>query len=794
MRPRWYKVLRDLFYNRTRTALVVLSIAVGVWAFGTVLAAQIVFSRALHESYLSINPASATITTNAFEDTLVDAVRHVPGVGQVQGRRAVTARIQTGPETWQDTVLYVLPTDGVTEVGVVKPWAGAWPPPKNTVLIERASMAKAHATLGGPITIALTGKDPRTMPVAGTTYDLSLPPAIIAGQVFGYISFDTLEWLGGPRGYNQIVFVVSENRGDEQHIHAVAADVERLIKRGGREIINTDVPTPLQHPIEAILPPMLGMMTMIGFLTVLISIFLIINTIGAILTQQTRQIGIMKAIGARSKQIAGLYFVLSAAFGVLALVFAIPLSIASAYALTAFLCSQMNVDMFGFSMPLSVLATEVATALLVPMIAASFPIRSVARRPAREALAGDSSAPTEHTPIDRFLERLRGLTRPTRLALRNTFRRKGRLARTLIALSLGGAVFISSMTLGSSLFTTLDASIASQRYDVEIQFSRTYRDAQVMPSIMKVPEVTSVESLLRDVVFPVHDDGSTGEMMNLRAMPAGTVMFSPRMAAGRWLVPSDEHGVVLSTNINIKEPGLQVGDEITLQIGGENYRWQIVGLIDELMPPTNPTWVYVTLDAYTNAVGKAGRTDTMRVATVNHDAASQKATAEALERQLKADGYEVRLIHNRSEDRAILAERFSMVSVIMVLLALIIGIVGGLSLAGTMSINVLERTREIGIMRAIGAKDSAIRQIVLSESVATATLAWLIGTIISFPMSYAMDYGIGMGMLNAPMIWVYSWFSVALWLGFSLLVAVVASLLPARAAVRLTVREVLSYE
>ncbi|NTU78368.1 MAG: FtsX-like permease family protein [Chloroflexales bacterium] len=794
LRPRWKKVIRDLAFNRTRTALVVLSIAVGVFAFGTIMAGRIVLQRELRTSFLATNPASAIITTEPFDDDLVEAVRGLPNVAEAQGRRAVAVRIQTGPEAWQDTVLYVLPNDGVTEVGIVKPWQGAWPAPDNAILIERASLAKTRSQLGGLITLQLSGHDARSMPIAGLTHDLSLPPAVISGQVFGYITFDTLEWLGGPQGYNQLAIVVEGDRTDEAHIRAVAADVERLIERGGREVLNTDVPTPLQHPVEVILPTLLAIMATIGSLALLISTFLIINTISAILTQQTRQIGVMKAIGARAGQIAGMYFVLAASFGLLALVIAVPLSYLGGLTLTGFLSSQLNVDIVGFQLPPQVLLIELAAALLVPLVAAAAPIRGVTHRPAREALAGDTAAPAEPTPIDRLISRMRHLTRPTRLALRNTFRRKGRLARTLVALALGGAVFVSAMTLRASLFTTLDESIASQRYDVEVQFSRPYRVARVAPAALAVPGVTSVEALLRDTAFPVRADGSTGDAMSVRAMPAGTAMFSPRMSEGRWLLPGDDHAIVLSTNIKNKEPGTRVGDELKIKIGDDEQSWRVVGFIEELQPPVNPVLVYISLDAYTRVYGGVGRTDTLRVATVGHDPASHKATAEAMERQLESDGYDVRLIHSRSEDRAILAERFNLISVVLSIMATLIGIVGGLGLAGTMSINVLERTREIGIMRAVGAADRAVRQIVVSEGLVIACLAWLIGTIISLPMSYAMCYAFGLGLLNTPLTWTYALPAVAIWLGAVLLIALVASLLPARSAVRLTVREVLAYE
>ncbi|NNJ12159.1 FtsX-like permease family protein [Chloroflexales bacterium ZM16-3] len=796
MRPRWHKVLRDLISSPTRTIMVVLSIAIGVFAFGAILATRTIITEQLHTSYLAINPSSATITTDPFNDDLIDAVRNVPGVAQAQGVRVVSARIATGPQQWQDTALYVLPDEGWRDIGIVKPWQGAWPPPKNALLIERASLGKTKAAVGDTVRIEIAGQDSREIPIAGLTYDLSLQPAVISGQVYAYVSFDTLEWLGGPRSYNQIQFVVSEGRADESHIQAVADAVGRLVERSGRTVINTDVPTPpLQHPLEILLPTILFILTSLGLLSLLISGFLIINTISAILTQQTRQIGIMKAIGARADQITGLYFGLSAGFGVLALLFAVPLGVLGSYGLTQFLASQFNLDIVNFRFPLPVLGLQVAAALIVPMATAALPIRAVASRPAREALSGETSAPPagRDAPAGRLYEALH-ISRPTRLALRNTFRRRGRLARTLIALALGGGVFITVMTLRASLFTTLDESIASQRYDVEVQFARPYRDAQAEQAVLGVPGVTGAESLLRNMAFPVLADGTTAEGINLRAIPANTDMFAPRMAGGRWLLPADGRAVVLTSNYLVKAPQTRVGDEITLEINGDNYRWRVVGFIEELIPPVSPAWAYVTIDAYTQALGGVGRTDTLRVATAGHDAASHAAAARAMEQQLTDDGFAVRLIHTRTEDRNILAERFNVLTAVLSIMAMIIGTVGGLGLAGTMSINVLERTREIGVMRAIGASDEAVQQIVLSEGLIIGGIAWVISTIISVPMSLAMGYAFGMALLNTPLIWVYSLPAVAMWLGLVLLIASVASVLPARSASRLTVREVLAYE
>jgi putative ABC transport system permease protein len=679
-------------------------------------------------------------------------------------------------------------------VNIVRPWQGAWPAPDQALLIERASLAKTRASLGDTVNVQISGQDVRVLPIAGLTHDLSLPPAAIAGQAFGYITADTLAWLGGPAGYNQLRIVVAEQRRDPDHIRAVAAEVQRLVERGGREVHAVDVPTPLQHPAEVVLPTVLSILATLGALALVISAFLIVNTVGAILTQQTRQIGVMKAIGARAVQIAGLYFAMALSFGLLALLVAVPMSALAAFFLTRYLGSQLNIDILQFRPPPFVLLLQIGAALLVPVVAASVPIYSVATRPTREALAGASDAPVKATLVDRLIGAIRGLSRPTRLALRNTFRRKGRLARTLAALALGGAVFISVLTLNASLYTTLDASIASQRYDVEVQLGRLYRSDQTMAAAGATPGITHVESLRRDSALPVRADGSTGEALSLRALPADTAMFAPRMVSGRWLLPGDGNALVMTSNYMLKERGARIGDTIRLEIGGERRDWLLVGIAEELIPPTSPAWAYVPLEAYTALMGRAGRTDTLRITTVGHDAASHAAATATLERTLETQGFELRLIRSRSEDRAMLSERFTILTTVLGIMSLLIGAVGGLGLAGTMSINVLERTREIGVMRAIGASDGAVRQVVMSEGLAIAVLAWGIGTLLSLPMSFAMCRFFGTQLLNAPLSWVYSLPGVFGWLGIVLVIAAIASLLPARAAARLTVREVLAYE
>ena len=113
---------------------------------------------------------------------------------------------------------------------------------------------------------------------------------------------------------------------------------------------------------------------------------------------------------------------------------------------------------------------------------------------------------------------------------------------------------------------------------------------------------------------------------------------------------------------------------------------------------------------------------------------------------------------------------------------------------GTMSTNVLERTREIGVMRAIGASDGAVLRIVVVEGVIIGMISWFIGAALAFPIGAGLSTAVGRVLFSTPLPYVFSVSGVVTWFVIVAVLAGVASFLPAWNASRLTVREVLAYE
>ena len=208
LNPRWKKVLRDLFANRTRTMLVVLSIAVGVFAVGAVQSSQNILTREMNRTWNSTRPASARLSLSAFEQDFVESIQRMPEIVAAEGRRSAWARTTSGQETKQIELVGIRDFDDI-HVGAIFPEQvspGTWPPPKRQILLERNSLAFLGVAIGDMIDIELNSKRYK-LQVAGTAYNPDEPGPTFLQNAAGFVTLDTMEWLGQSRQFDRLLII-----------------------------------------------------------------------------------------------------------------------------------------------------------------------------------------------------------------------------------------------------------------------------------------------------------------------------------------------------------------------------------------------------------------------------------------------------------------------------------------------------------------------------------------------------------------------------------------------------------
>ena len=801
LRPRWYKVIHDLFGNKTRTLLIVLSMAVGLFAIGIILSARTILSEGLAGSFAAIQPSSGTVrTVELFDEDFIQSVRSMPEVQEADARRNISARVEVAPGEWKNITLFVIADYDDIRVNKVSSQSGAWPPPPREILIERAALPVIDAHVGDTIRIKLPNDTQREMRIAGLAYDPAQLPAQIDGTPYGYISFDTLEWLGEPYGFNEL-YVIATHPEDKDWAQQVVNLVKDKAEKSGYTIPLSMTAEPGQLPMDDILQGILLLMGSLGVLSLFLSVFLVVNTVSALLAQQKRQIAVMKAIGGGSLQILGMYLVMVISYGLLALILAIPLGMIGAQALSQMLAAMFNFNLPVMDIPLQTILVQVVIGIVLPVLASLFPFLSSLRISAAEAMSSYTMGKGRFGKnwIDQLLSgsnlwfTRRLSIRPFLLSMRNTFRSKGRLALTLITLTLASATFISVFNVRSSLASTVDDMIKLYNFDIMLTFDRPYRASKVEMEARKVPGVTQTDIWLQLPVRRVRPDGSESGMMYMFAphVDKSALINPPAIVDGRWLRPEDNNAVLVPTTLFQEEPDLGIGREMILKIYGREEHFKIVGTF--IGVPFAPV-IYANYDYLSRVANRVGEADALLVRTQEHDPDSVKVHSEALENHFEEIGLRVSTVTTLTNERAEAAVSFDAIVALLLVMAILLALVGGLGLMGTMSINVLERTREIGVLRAIGARNRGVAQVFILEGITIGLLSWILGSLLAIPVTQALNQAVGGAIMGAPLTFAYSMPGLWIWLVVVFLLSALASFIPARNASRLTVREVLAYE
>src|SRR5688572_16538448 len=132
--------------------------------------------------------------------------------------------------------------------------------------------------------------------------------------------------------------------------------------------------------------------------------------------------------------------------------------------------------------------------------------------------------------------------------------------------------------------------------------------------------------------------------------------------------------------------------------------------------------------------------------------------------------------------------------ILLLTMVILISVVGGLGLAITMSLNVIERTREIGILRSLGAQNGVVRRVVIVEGLVIGLISWALAIPCSIPLAIWIGNSLGNSLLARPLDYTFSIPAVLTWLILMLVISVTASVIPAQSAAKLTIRDALVYE
>lgn len=752
------KIVGDLRHAWGRVLLLIFAVATGQMAMTASYSAQIVTSREIVRNFAMTSPQEAMIEVTGFDPADFDSLSLIPGVARIDMMATLNARYKLRDGTWLPISLFGKRDFDDLRALRVFPQSGAWPPQTGEVLIERSGLSLLEVPEGGSLQIGFGRGQIAELRYAGVVHDPAQAPSYQENALYGYTDLETLISIAGPRPIQLLLFADLGSSPAE----AARAAADALIARGAQvERVMTSTPT---HPHADLMNGLLLLLTGASVLSFAVALFVSASIVSSLTQTQERQIAVLRALGASRFRIALLHlgFVLTPAF--IGLLAGAASGTLAARLLESAIAWQLNLAIETWAISAAAERALLVAGAVGILIAIAAPIISSVRKPVRQALQGAS------LPRARPWLRLSALPPLEQMAVVEAFRRPVRTGVTVLALMLAGAGFIASANTYASLMGIIDEMLADQPEDVTTSISSSPDLTALRANLDHVGGVRHYEiwDSMAVTASPIGAAGVAGVRMPLINPPRDSEIGYRTIIEGR--APSGPGEIVVG-KLAATRAAMGVGGRVTLSAGGRSTEVTIVGIFNE--------WgmsMWTNEATYTQLATPENRARQIRAIA---EANRLTEASIAIERAVLDSGSFPSNTATRVGFRSSMSNHFLNFLQFLLVACVTAALVGGVALSAAIGSNVLERTREIGVLRTLGATTGTTFRLVLGQSVSLTVLCLALAIALSFPLS---EFGLALLERNAlptSVSLVVSWSAMGVLTGVFLALALLASIAPA---------------
>ena len=724
MKTPFLKVIEDLFDSLSKTVMVILAIALGVFGLGVIFDAYCITDREMAASYAATNPASFVVAIENPDNALFSLLQSNKEIEQIEQRKLILARVGTEADTWYETRLYIVYDWNAIDINTFYSLDGNAKPGKGEILLENSSFSVVKLKSGDNLNVKIPGYTAGQLTIVGSVQADGTNPAWMHEEVIGYINSETLETFGEYPPGSEFLITVSSNKTDAQYITSLSEAVRLDLEAHGYEISYVSMKTPGVHTNAAQMNAILLLFRVFGALALLLSVILVFSIISSILQGQVRQIAIMKSMGATTRQISLMYYAFVAIPGIVAAILAIPTAKAVSVPISDFAASILVFSIRDYSIPIWLYLIQISIAVFIPVMSATLPIQKGCRLSVNDGLHNTEMRMIQfrtkgihpphtlrveerdpsHAGVERRVGKLPVKSVGISMGLRNALRKPLRLILSIITLAIGGAILMASVNVRVSLEKSFDQILSQYSMDTQFELSNNYGDDLIGPVLHSVDGIDRF-SIATVTYASLVDEGEGGKT---------DIIYDN---SGSVTVVSIEH-----------MPSADL--ETTYRNTEKAFRENNIGVLSSITI-VNAEVIY-NHHLYTVASFLIG------------------ASA----------------------------------------IVILVGLISLISLAGT---SVMERMRELGIMRSFGTSTKAIFLVVYLENLLTGMFGFIVSILLAIPLSSSIGGQFGEIFLNKALPFVFSVEGLSIWFVLTIVINTVVSLSAVNKAARLSVHEVLAY-
>jgi len=791
------KIARDLLREKQRTITVILAMILGVFSVSVMVTSRDLLNQNLKDNYRKTNPASFTLVLDSLTDDLRKELIELPEIEDVEIRQMVLSRFPMGENSYLPIFMFLIEDFDHLRIGKFSIDAGRFPKSANEMVIERTGDSLTDLNPGEIFDITIPGMKKVPLKLTGIVHDPGQAPSAMERILYGYVQrdFASKAFIDGLR--QQVNFTVSQNKYSFDHIAKVTGGLIKKLENKGYKVYSKKIPPPGEHKHASQMDAFMFLLMMFGILVLLLSFFLIINMISAIMAKEIRQIGIMKAIGANTRHITSIYLTIVLILGVIATAIGTPLGIMVGIKYAEFNVGLLNFTLFERQISFVALLLILFMGIILPAIIATLPILRSSRISVQEALNdyGVSESATQENSWYTTLFKKLGASNSFIFSWRNAFRRKVRLALTLVPIVLGGAIFISAFNVQTSSQQTVEETFANKSQDLAIRFASAYPEEE----LGKVIESTrgfsdyAFGNLSTVTILDANGLESNAAIIPFMAIDVSSKILNPQITEGVWFSSGKDNfrKVVINSPVASKYPELKVGGNIKLTLNGGIETFSIIGVVKEQY--YGPA-IYIDNEHYTQISNNTGLANTLIIDMGNPDVGEVNEYSNTLEAAFESKSLEVRIMVPKERSKKGIVAHLVLMYNIFIILSFMMLLVGGLGIITTMGMNIIERRREIGILRALGVTDKGLYKTLIYEGLSIGLISWLLSVLLSIPVSYYLGNKFYDLFFSSSVIFTVSSLGLIAWLFINTLLSIVALLIPARRTIALSVNTAIAYE
>ncbi|MBN1389497.1 MAG: ABC transporter permease [Candidatus Thermoplasmatota archaeon] len=739
------KSLGDLRKRKSRTIFTILTIALGVAAlgmFGVIPLFDDAMFNDIEETNMW-NVRAGMQNVNLSEED-IQGLGSLKNVESVEPKLIFFSRIYIGER--RNDALFIGMTDfNDMKVDKVSLGSGSFPGPLEVLTdLGNSQNGLFMKGIGDDVSVIDANGNVVKLFISGKGRTLTYDQSTYGIAVF-FADIGTVRSLSNTSGYNSLSIDLSH--ATEGKVDEAVQDVKVYLEDNTDFIAFTDMPetrTDNDWPGKEDFADMGSFFYVLTFMTLFCSIFLISNTMHTIITEQRREIAQMKAVGATKLQVAGSYLTTSFFMGVIGSTVGAFLGIWVAFGMVWFLGTSFYGIVPGFSVHFPAILISLSVGIGITLIATLPSLWGALRLNTREGLQDAGiSANYGRSMIDRVLLRSRWLPRTAQMGLRNGARKKGRSISTILQVALAVSMFLGIVATGHSLAVAVGDEYDNFQFDIMTQGQMEGGKPLTGSVAYNIEMIDGVEEA---EPFAMSAGMVGNSEIYLFGYEHDTIAYNVEgtMWKGRWFTEEDQNSrarVIVVGKAVARTEDISLGDMITIDTATGPVEFEVIGINSGQM--MNGHIGYVPLPTVQEILVVDDVVSGFSIITESDDHELIDRVANDIEDDLMARGYVVTnsVLYVMKENN--IRSNQQIVN-LMIAVGTIIVLITMIGLMSTLTMNILERTREIGMMRCLGSRSSHIRRMFGTEGFVLALLGGLAGV----PLGYGVTLFLNWIMLN----------------------------------------------